>query len=352
MAIPRFGYGFPIIERLACLLMVAADLAGLLVTVTGWTNWLAVFPWSKPVWPQVSTFWLVLQSLAVIAGGLGAWRSTSFVLAAVGVASSLETSTRVGCKSYPPGILMLFLLVVRRRAFASVLLDGEGLTHRRRKHGEGSAGPGSGCQGESGRPSGSNPKSGRRCPASDKFQLTQLGNIAPGVFLPFTAKACAQSCAGSLGPSVPPAGRASEPKQGQVNILRHKLAFEVFPAKIVLGFPVSGLRRFPEPKESLLSVGFRSKPVEVGHGKIALCFRATMLRRQSVMRRGFPHVFPSSNAGFVAEPRVEQCVPMPTPTGAAVPKERRSRVPSHSQPLVEAVANEILAVYVPGFSGL
>jgi hypothetical protein len=119
MAIPPFG--FLKIEALACLLMVAAGVVGLLVSVTGWTEWLAVFPWSRAVWPHVSIYWLVLQSLAVVAGGIGAWRSNSFVLAAVGVASSLVKSTPVGCISYVPGLLMLLLLLVRFRAFGMFL---------------------------------------------------------------------------------------------------------------------------------------------------------------------------------------------------------------------------------------
>jgi len=119
MAIPPFG--FLKIEALACFLMLAAGMVGLVVTVTGWTDWLAVFPWSRAVWPHVHIYWLVLQSLAVVAGGIAAWRSNSFVLAAVGVASSLVKSTPVGCISYVPGLLMLLLLLARFRAFGMFL---------------------------------------------------------------------------------------------------------------------------------------------------------------------------------------------------------------------------------------
>jgi hypothetical protein len=117
MAIPSFG--FLKIEALACILMVAAGVAGLLLT--GSSDWtLSAFgeKWSSA---HVSSFWLVLQSLAVIAGGIGAWRSTSFVVAAVGVASSLIAPTAVGHISFLPGLLMLYLMVARFRAFSIFL---------------------------------------------------------------------------------------------------------------------------------------------------------------------------------------------------------------------------------------
>jgi hypothetical protein len=119
MAIPRFG--FLKIEALACLLMVAAGVAGLLVALTGSSDWITGVRWSRWVLPHVSIFWLVPQSLAVIAGGVGAWHSTSFVLAAVGVASSLILLTPVGCISFLPGVLMLLLIVGRFRAFSVFL---------------------------------------------------------------------------------------------------------------------------------------------------------------------------------------------------------------------------------------
>jgi len=101
MAIPRFG--FLKIESVACLLMVVAGVIGLFVALSGG--------------PHVSALWLVLQSLAVIAGGIGAWRSISFVLAAIGTASSLVVVTPVGRIAVLPGILMLLLILMRRRAF-------------------------------------------------------------------------------------------------------------------------------------------------------------------------------------------------------------------------------------------
>ena len=119
MAIPRFG--FLKIEVLACLLMVAAGVAGLLVALTGWTDWIKGLRWSRWVLPHVNIFWLVAQSLAVIAGGIGAWRSTSFALAGIGVASSLIVLTPVGCISFLPGVLMLLLILNRPGAFSVFL---------------------------------------------------------------------------------------------------------------------------------------------------------------------------------------------------------------------------------------
>jgi|SRR5580700_6418916 hypothetical protein len=119
VAIPPFG--FHKIEVVACTLMVIGGVAGLLLALTGtgdsvagailghdWPNWFS---------PRVSLLWLILQSLAVIAGGIGAWRSNSFLLAAVGVASSLVVKTSVGIVSFLPGVLMLMLIVRRHRAF-------------------------------------------------------------------------------------------------------------------------------------------------------------------------------------------------------------------------------------------
>lgn len=115
MAIPKFGY-FKI-EALACLLMLLAGVAGLFVAVTGWSDWIHWFSWSPQVFPHVSRFWLVLQSLAVIAGARGAWQSTSFVLAAVGIGSALIVQTAVGCVCLLPGILMLLLTLRRLGAY-------------------------------------------------------------------------------------------------------------------------------------------------------------------------------------------------------------------------------------------
>jgi hypothetical protein len=118
MAIPVFG--FRKIEVLACALMVVAGVAGLLLTLTGSLVWIAgALPdhaWPRYVLGGVRPLWLVLQSLAVTGGGIGAWRSTSFLLAALGVAASLVV-TPVGFISFLPGMLMLLLIVSRRRAF-------------------------------------------------------------------------------------------------------------------------------------------------------------------------------------------------------------------------------------------
>ena len=109
MAIPTFG--FLKIEALACILMVAAGVLGLLVALDPMTR-------TSVASAHVSSFWLVLQSVAVIAGGIGAWRSTSFVAAAIGVASSLIARTAVGHLTFLPGLLMLVLIATRFRAFS------------------------------------------------------------------------------------------------------------------------------------------------------------------------------------------------------------------------------------------
>ena len=97
--------------------MVAAGVAGLLLVLTGSSDWILGAFGGKWTSAHVKSFWLVLQSLAVIVGGIGAWRSNSFVAAAVGVASSLIAETAVGHISFFPGLLLLFLIVNRFRAF-------------------------------------------------------------------------------------------------------------------------------------------------------------------------------------------------------------------------------------------
>jgi hypothetical protein len=119
MAIPSFG--FLKIEALACVLMVAAGVAGLLLVLTGSSDQILSAFGETGASVHVSSFWLVLQSLAVIAGGWGAWRSNSFIAAAIGVASSLVARTAVGHISLLPGLLMLLLIVFRVRTFGFFL---------------------------------------------------------------------------------------------------------------------------------------------------------------------------------------------------------------------------------------
>lgn len=113
--------GFFRIEKLACILMAMAGLTGLLLVLTGSADWvltafITVFGEKYPT-ARINSFWLVLQSLAVIAGGIGAWRSTSITLAGIGVASSLILQTAVGHITFYPGVLMLILIVGRLRSF-------------------------------------------------------------------------------------------------------------------------------------------------------------------------------------------------------------------------------------------
>jgi len=115
MAIPKFGALK--IESVACILMVLSGVAGLFLALTRSSGWISASAWPGWILPHVSLLWLVPQSLAVIAGGIGAWRSTSFLLAAVGVTSSLIVVTPVGLISFLPGILMLLLITRRFRAF-------------------------------------------------------------------------------------------------------------------------------------------------------------------------------------------------------------------------------------------
>jgi hypothetical protein len=99
--IPPFG--FHKIERLGCLLMGVAGMIalGIAFSVEGGRR----------------EAFLVLQSLAIIVGAVGA-RNNSFILAAIGIVSSLLAWTPVGRVSFIPGLLMLFLIMARFRAFS------------------------------------------------------------------------------------------------------------------------------------------------------------------------------------------------------------------------------------------
>lgn len=115
MAIPPFA--FLKIEAFACIMMIVAGIAGLLLVLTGSSDWILTFFWKQSPTAHIHPLWLALQSLAVIGGGIGAWRSRSFTLAAIGVVSSLMQRTAVGHISFFPGLLMFFLICARYRAF-------------------------------------------------------------------------------------------------------------------------------------------------------------------------------------------------------------------------------------------
>jgi len=119
MAIPQFG--FLKIEAFACILMVVAGIAGLLLLATNSSDWFFAAFWKQ--WPaaHVRPWWLALQSIAIVIGGIGAWRSRSFTLAAIGVVSSLVVRTEVGHISFFPGLLMFVLICARFRAFSIFL---------------------------------------------------------------------------------------------------------------------------------------------------------------------------------------------------------------------------------------
>jgi hypothetical protein len=72
VAIPPFGYRK--IEAVACILMVVGGVAGLLLALTGKGDLFAeaILGHAWPTWSHVSPLWLILQSLAVTAGGIGA----------------------------------------------------------------------------------------------------------------------------------------------------------------------------------------------------------------------------------------------------------------------------------------
>jgi hypothetical protein len=115
MAMPQFG--FFKIEAFACILMVVAGIAGLLLIATNSSDW--VLAGFLKQWPaaHVGPGWLALQSIAIVLGGIGAWWSRSFTVAAIGVVAALVAGTAVGHISFFPGLLMLVLICSRYRAF-------------------------------------------------------------------------------------------------------------------------------------------------------------------------------------------------------------------------------------------
>ena len=113
MAIPVFG--FFAIEMFACALLVLAGGLGLFLTVTGqvphYGPWLPETTWNP------GRSWLMVQSVLVIAGGIGAWRSRSFTLALVGIGAGLIFMTPVGSAAAWPALLLLCLVILRLRTF-------------------------------------------------------------------------------------------------------------------------------------------------------------------------------------------------------------------------------------------
>src|SRR5260370_1427746 len=118
MAIPIFGFIWT--EKIACLILVMVGLGGFLVGLTGHASELGALhinllpPW-LPL--SLSPFWLGVQSLLIMGGGIGAWRCTSFALALTGVLAALFFLTSIGMVSFLPGMWMLYLLQQRWRAF-------------------------------------------------------------------------------------------------------------------------------------------------------------------------------------------------------------------------------------------
>jgi hypothetical protein len=86
---------------------------GLFLVLTGSSDWILSTFEGKWASAHVSSFGLCSRALAVIVGGIGAWRSTSFVATAVGVTSSLIARTALRHISFLPGLL-LFLIVTCR----------------------------------------------------------------------------------------------------------------------------------------------------------------------------------------------------------------------------------------------
>jgi hypothetical protein len=119
MAIAIFGFIWT--ERIACLTLVMVGLGGFLVALTGHTNELVALVHIRPLpaWLplNLSSFWLGVQSLLIMGGGIGAWRCTSFTLALAGVLAALLFVTPIGIASFLPGVWMSFLLGQRWRAF-------------------------------------------------------------------------------------------------------------------------------------------------------------------------------------------------------------------------------------------
>jgi uncharacterized membrane protein YkgB len=120
MALPRFGFIWT--EASACLALVMVGLISLVLSLTGDASELgAQFQLHLlPTWLHLfnsNRVWLSIQSVLVMAGGIGAWRCTSFILAIVGVMAALLIVTPIGVLTFVPGLLMLFLLAPRWRAF-------------------------------------------------------------------------------------------------------------------------------------------------------------------------------------------------------------------------------------------
>lgn len=106
------------IERVAMGLLLLAAGFGFFAsgTVTGVASAILGSPWPSWFIPNPGRAWMILQSLLVVAGVLGAF-IRSFTLATVGIGAALVFVTPTGLLTLLPGLLMLCLMVPRRRAF-------------------------------------------------------------------------------------------------------------------------------------------------------------------------------------------------------------------------------------------
>ena len=117
MAIPRFG-SFST-EKLACLALFLVGVFGLVMSATGQAAAICARLPPHPTWlcTETGQAWLIVQSLLIMAGSIGAYESRSFTVALVGTVASLVFLTPVGVVSFVPGVWMLVLVVLRFRSF-------------------------------------------------------------------------------------------------------------------------------------------------------------------------------------------------------------------------------------------
>jgi hypothetical protein len=101
MAIPIFGFIWT--EKIACLILVMVGLGGLLVALTGHASELgALHIHLLPPWLPLSSspFWLGVQSLLIMGGGIGAWALYFFLVGLTGVLAALFFLTSIGMVSF------------------------------------------------------------------------------------------------------------------------------------------------------------------------------------------------------------------------------------------------------------
>jgi hypothetical protein len=113
-------FGYTRSAQMACGLMFLVGAFGLVLTISGRIGELAAMlpGGSASHWLVLNAGrpWITFQSMLVMVGGIGAFRSRSFALAFAGIVAALMPTTPLVFLTFLPGLWLLILIVLYVRA--------------------------------------------------------------------------------------------------------------------------------------------------------------------------------------------------------------------------------------------